>query len=181
MSCVTIKTCVKPCEAMVWAFMVIRRLWPDACGCDSDGDPWSGLQRAYTKQPYRVFENVQALSSHITGSVLPVLDVSWEDKLVVCGEQQMLERLTKLPQWQHLVSAYDADRKPDVRPVDPVVDPIIEPSLEQPEDQQEALEQPVDNHESLEQMPAEPSDVRAVRQVARDYHPTDQLESASGA
>jgi hypothetical protein len=107
MSCITIKTCVKPQEAMVWAFMVIRRLWPDACGCDQDNDPWSGLQRAYTSSPYQVFENKQAMDLHLAGERVVQLDVSWQGKLVICGDQPVLEAITRLPQWEHLASAYE--------------------------------------------------------------------------
>ncbi len=110
MSCVTIRTCVKPQEAMVWAFMVLRRLWPDACGCDVDNDPWSGLQRAYTTKPYRVFENVQALSVHLTGQPVQLINVIWDERLVICGDQLLLDKLVELPQWQHLVNSYPQTR-----------------------------------------------------------------------
>lgn len=98
MHCVSITTSVKPPEAMVWAFSVIRQMWPDACGCHDDDDLWSGLQRAYGTESYRVYENRQAASA-----CTPV-SVSWNDRLVVCGAPEIVAKLSNLPQWKHALS-----------------------------------------------------------------------------
>lgn len=126
MPCVSIKTVVKPAEAQVWAFMVIRRLWPDACGCDEDGDPWSGLQRAYTNRPFTVFENTQALALYLDGHEVSAFNVTWEDRLVVCSKPEWLAKLVQLPQWQHLAAVYE----PKVMPVTPTVELSMESLVE---------------------------------------------------
>lgn len=106
MNCVALPCSLKPTDALVWAFSLIKSRWPHAGAWHDDHEVWTSLSRAMQPEPYEAIQHEGASPLAMAG-LIETISVRVEDqKLVLCAEPQVLEQLTNLPQWRHRLQPY---------------------------------------------------------------------------
>ncbi len=124
MNCVALPWQLKPADALVWAFSLIKSRWPNAGAWHEDREVWTGLAPAFQPDPYTAIKHEGASPLAMAGLVETISVRVEDERLILCAEPELLSQITCLPQWRHRLQPYEQ--------------PVVEQS-EQIEPEQQAL------------------------------------------